>query len=233
MHCVINVGGQCDVIRFDSVSDFGFSRVVSDAKLMCGTAEDSTRTPVRHDAPESLQEGRPFSTKSDVFMFGCTLWEMWTRLPPFDWIKDPQKLLEMRRKEKLDFGKEAASRWNITSNVGSEQKESQHILLKVKELMLECLRYEADDRPSMSRVVDLLKQLMGLKQDPPKSVISADFADLGAFLASVDCTNHLGTLEKQEVLLKDLPDYDSSDFEKLGIPFGAARRMLKALQKYQ
>ena len=39
-------------------------------------------------APESLgQQTTIFSEKSDVFMFGCTLWEMFTRTKPFYWLE--------------------------------------------------------------------------------------------------------------------------------------------------
>lgn len=146
-------------ILFDSISDFGLSREVKDANEQFGTADDPERTPIRSDAPESLDPTRPFSAKSDVFMFGCALWEMWARRSPFDWIPSAGELKERRIKDKLDFAKEVEEKWNPSANISFDQQESKQVLKNIKKLMVRCLQFKAENRPTMKEVVQKLEQL--------------------------------------------------------------------------
>ena len=68
-----------------SINDFGLSRKKSnDTKEL--VAPKDVIAPWRWEAPESLSRMRVFSEKTDVFSFGCLLWELFARRHPFDWI---------------------------------------------------------------------------------------------------------------------------------------------------
>ena len=62
------------------ISDFGMSRMLVSLDAVQSTA--AQEGPIRWMAPESLGE-KMYSTKSDVYMFGITLWELLTREIPF------------------------------------------------------------------------------------------------------------------------------------------------------
>eukprot|EP00037_Helgoeca_nana_P025821 m.286312 g.286312 ORF g.286312 m.286312 type:complete len:704 (+) comp27051_c0_seq2:220-2331(+) len=63
--------GEDHVVK---VADFGLARFVLDDEY---TASEGTKFPVKWAAPEVINYNR-FSTKSDVWSFGITLWEIWT-----------------------------------------------------------------------------------------------------------------------------------------------------------
>ena len=52
------------------VSDFGLSKAVETASYY---KSDNTQLPIKWSAPESLEYGK-FSTSSDIWSFGVTLW---------------------------------------------------------------------------------------------------------------------------------------------------------------
>nr|BAG55524.1 protein tyrosine kinase tec [Monosiga ovata] len=56
------------------VGDFGLARFVLDDEY---TASEGTKFPIKWAAPEVISYAR-FSTKSDVWSFGITLWELWS-----------------------------------------------------------------------------------------------------------------------------------------------------------
>lgn len=127
------------------------------------TVNDEKRTPIRHAAPESLQGNRPFSEKSDVFMFGCSLWEMWTRRKPFDWLGDANKVQEERSKHKTDLAARFTAEWPVSFESSGLTLET---LKQVKELILSCVQSKPEDRPSMVEVVQRLEQLIKPDQHP-------------------------------------------------------------------
>eukprot|EP01087_Luapelamoeba_hula_P007298 TRINITY_DN1783_c0_g1_i1.p1 TRINITY_DN1783_c0_g1~~TRINITY_DN1783_c0_g1_i1.p1 ORF type:complete len:963 (-),score=170.19 TRINITY_DN1783_c0_g1_i1:25-2913(-) len=65
------------------VGDFGFSRII---EKDASHGVTGTIGPIKHMAPEAILE-RVYSEKSDVFAFGCLLWEMVARREPYDDIK--------------------------------------------------------------------------------------------------------------------------------------------------
>ena len=66
-----------------------------------------------------------------------------------------------------------------------------------------------------------------------KADITADFHDLAAFLVSVKCEKYLPLLEKEDVMLEQLPLTSQRQLLSYGIPRGAADRMLAGLVKYK
>jgi len=61
------------------IADFGFSRVVNEEE---DSGKTSTLTgPIRWMCPESLKN-QTYSEKTDIWMFGCTLYEIIARQVP-------------------------------------------------------------------------------------------------------------------------------------------------------
>lgn len=77
------------------ISDFGLSRRMKKYKIYVKTGEEAL--PWRWMAPESLRK-LIFNEKTDVWMYGVTLWEIYTigQVPygGFSWSNDFVRLLE-------------------------------------------------------------------------------------------------------------------------------------------
>lgn len=64
-----------------AVADFGLSRQLPDGKDQ-GTFPDGEGCPVLSSSPETMTR-RAFSKKTDVYMFGVFLWEIFARAQPY------------------------------------------------------------------------------------------------------------------------------------------------------
>jgi len=108
------------------VGDFGMSRVgETDANVTA-----SSFGPIRWMAPESIQ--RIYSTKSDVWSFGVTLWEIMTRDDPF-------------------AGRTLV---DVTQAVlkGEHLKVPESCPSNIAQVMLSCWAFSPSDRPTIDQI---------------------------------------------------------------------------------
>ncbi len=104
----------------------------------------------------SLLQGR-FTTKSDVWSFGVTLWEVLTlaRHQPFESLSDEEVLANIS---------------NLASSLSSQLLQSPGYCPKeIRDLMTECWQREERERPSF-REIHLFLQRKNLGFDPDKDL---------------------------------------------------------------
>src|SRR5689334_20038542 len=80
------------------VSDFGFAR----AAVESGAKTTSNVGPIKWMAPECLTQ-RLYSTKTDVYAFGITAWEVITRLTPYPTLDNVNTILFVTSGRRLDI----------------------------------------------------------------------------------------------------------------------------------
>ena len=68
---------------------------------------------------------------------------------------------------------------------------------------------------------------------PPQNDITNDFKTLKDFLLNCDGLESLELLEKEKIKLKNLPRYSLTDLATCGVPFGPAKNIYDALEKYR
>ncbi|WAR25287.1 MET-like protein [Mya arenaria] len=121
------------------VSDFGLSRDVYE-KEYYSTRDKTTKLPVKWMSPESLEFGH-FSSKSDVWSFGVTLWELLTRgmcpYPAVDNWDMMRFLKDGRRLEKPDFCPE-----------------------EMYQIMFRCWSWEPEERPTFTELAKNIPELL-------------------------------------------------------------------------
>jgi len=122
-----------------AVADFGFARVVA-AQSESGKTV-SVIGPIRWMAPESLQSST-YSKKTDVWAFGVTTWEGCTR-------------------GKLPFAELETVAAGIAVVQGKRLQPPKNCPPKLEQLMTSCWKNDANDRPSMQELFELLEQIEG------------------------------------------------------------------------
>ena len=140
-----------------SIGDFGLSVINDnpDHELQMFHQEPK---PPRWCAPEALSERNLCSLKMDAFMFGCTLWEMFTRTKPFAWMDEeakrslPAEDINERRKSLMVSNKDT-----VTSFYKYFPQGQSVIPVSALAIMFACLNDEPDHRPTMNEVVTHLE----------------------------------------------------------------------------
>lgn len=120
------------------ISDFGLSRSIGNEDNYY-KASAGGKWPIKWYAPESVYFGK-FTSKSDVWSFGVTLWEIWTFGElPYDDLAGREVL------ELIDKGERLTQPPNCPR--------------AVYEVMWSCWIYEPENRPSFSALHDRLKAI--------------------------------------------------------------------------
>ncbi|XP_039294845.1 tyrosine-protein kinase Shark [Nilaparvata lugens] len=114
------------------VSDFGLSRRCGDRDYY--TASQGGRWPIKWYAPESYNLAR-FTSASDVWSYGVTLWEM------FSYGKQPYG--EMRGQDAIDLVEK-----------GERLERPQNCPVDVYQTMERCWHYHERDRPTFDQLVE-------------------------------------------------------------------------------
>eukprot|EP00730_Choanoeca_flexa_P017206 TRINITY_DN8253_c0_g1_i2.p2 TRINITY_DN8253_c0_g1~~TRINITY_DN8253_c0_g1_i2.p2 ORF type:complete len:372 (+),score=85.04 TRINITY_DN8253_c0_g1_i2:1241-2356(+) len=120
------------------ISDFGLSRVYEDNYYK---ASAGGKWPIKWYAPESIYYGK-FTTRSDVWSFGVTIWEIFSfaEMPYGDMSgQDVIRMLEE----------------------GGRLPGPRGCPAKVYGVMCECWSMEADERPSFSQLLNKFTTLIG------------------------------------------------------------------------
>lgn len=123
------------------VTDFGMSRAVDDVDEAQTTV--SNVGPVRWMAPEQLQE-LSYSSRSDVYSFGCVVFELYMRKRPWD---EHVTLIET-----ID-----------AVNAGQRPKLKGNIPRALRDLVTRCWAHVPADRPSMTMVREELESIVDSK----------------------------------------------------------------------
>mmetsp|Transcript_26441 Transcript_26441/g.29462 ORF Transcript_26441/g.29462 Transcript_26441/m.29462 type:complete len:828 (+) Transcript_26441:169-2652(+) len=121
------------------LTDFGYAR------LLRGDQDNFTNQtvgPFRWMAPETMwpitDDGkRRYSRKSDVWMFGCFVYEVFFRRVPYDWIEDVSKIASGVADGTLSLPLPAS-------------------VPKVANMMRLCLKWEPQERPSFSEITKMI-----------------------------------------------------------------------------
>ena len=82
-------------------------------------------------------------------MFGCTLWEMFTRTQPFSWMDEE---IKEKRKSLMVSNKET-----VTSFYNHFSRHQSVIPISALSIMFACLNDEPNHRPTMDEVVTQLE----------------------------------------------------------------------------
>ena len=112
-------------------------------------------------APDYIETGH-LTTKSDVWSFGVVLYEVLTgrRSLERDRPRMEQKLLEWVKQFPID-----SKKFGLIMDPRLERQYSLSAARKVAKLADKCLLKSAKDRPTMSQVVETLKQIMQVSVD--------------------------------------------------------------------
>ena len=108
-------------------------------------------------APEALTDANAHTKASDVFMFGCIMWQVFTRTKAFYWLApdhDLQVLLNERWKLK--------SEEKTTKSFDERLKTDVPVCIPTEatRLMLSCLHDQPGARPTMSQIKTELSNIL-------------------------------------------------------------------------
>lgn len=128
--------------NFAKISDFGLSRVLAESEDYY-RATSYGAWPIRWYAPETTNLFK-FSSKSDVWSFGITLWEVFSYgKRPYGRMDAAQILNMIRDDQKLDCPKDCSP--------------------GIYAIMLQCWTYTTSDRPSFHEVLKLIDEYQAKK----------------------------------------------------------------------
>lgn len=136
------------------LSDFGLAREgPTGDQTHVSTAVVGTRG---YAAPEYIETGH-LKSKSDIWSFGVVLYEILTGRRTIDRTlpKVEQKLIEWVKNYPAD-----SSRFSMIIDPRLTKQYSIDAARKIAKLADSCLKKNAEDRPSMSQIVESLKQAL-------------------------------------------------------------------------
>jgi len=115
------------------ISDFGFANNSEKEEV------NTSNAPIRWWSPESVVN-HIYTEKSDVWSYGCILFEITTNLTPFENLSMEEIIEGMRN--------------NTLSPLVIPEHWSQ-----LNFLMLQCMKYDPNERPDFKEIVELLKDV--------------------------------------------------------------------------
>jgi len=122
--------------RVIKVSDFGLSRFVSDDEY---TASEGAKFPIKWSSPEVIDYGK-YSSKSDVWSFGVTMWEILSGgQVPYRELNNQQVIVQIRR--------------------GGRLSPPHYATPKLIEIMERCWQHVPEDRITFEEIVDILTEV--------------------------------------------------------------------------
>jgi len=131
------------------VCDFGLAKIKPNKNAYSNY--NAKMNPLRWAAPESLVNNE-FSLASDVFMTGTFLWELWFRDKPFAALDNFQAALQVINGARPAVDDEALTRFP-----------------EFVELLGQCWQEAPADRPDMTRVMEVLAELIDKYRDVRRS----------------------------------------------------------------
>nr|TKW30146.1 hypothetical protein SEVIR_2G015901v2 [Setaria viridis] len=148
------------------VSDFGSAKLVSVASRYskwCVSGDMSYIDPIY------IKSGR-FTEKSDVYSFGVVLLELVTRKPAK--YGDNSLYLDFIRSFKEEGNGRNLYDEEILSGDDARSYHHMECLDRISRLVVQCLKEDVDERPTMAEVVEELKQVKAIASGGSSSVAS-------------------------------------------------------------
>lgn len=155
------------------ISDFGMSRSVVE-KASSGQTQSATG-PIRWMPPESL--GRVYSEKSDVWAYGCVIFELMTGSIPFPDLDLIDIVARVRDHRETPLS-------SLSGDLAASIDACPEYLIG---LMRKCFAYEPEKRPTFAEIIEFLQE------SAPQEVLKVEAA-------------RIKRREKREKLLKAIDD---------------------------
>ena len=129
------------------ISDFGLTRQLLDSENDTAQKTNSNFGPIKWMAPESIRN-KEYNKKSDVFMFGMTMWEIFYGMEPY---------------QDMTAVSVAMGVVNKKLRPSSDMDPQKYAFIEMPDLydqlMNECWAHKPDDRPPFAKVIINLSQI--------------------------------------------------------------------------
>jgi serine/threonine-protein kinase len=181
------------------LSDFGIARDTQSTAL---TAAGKTVGTMSYMAPEQITGKHPISAKTDLYAFGCVLFEMLTGRTPFVTETAPEMLFKH-----LDEEPPSVREYNITVPIWLDR------------LIAELLAKDPADRPFDALAVQVKLEEVKERMAAGKSIVQQTMAGGGATLNDGDgeLARLLGRRKKKKKKREHVPVYERMWFLGIGL----------------
>jgi len=132
------------------IGDFGLSQIVQKGATTAGRSMRSGAATPAWAAPERSKKRNQFNTKCDVYSFGVVLWEIATRLFPYDGMDLTDIVMSVVQGGRPDTEEDV---------VGVKISELPDFGAGYDQLVQRCWHQTPEERPEMSQVVTALETL--------------------------------------------------------------------------
>ena len=137
------------------ISDFGLTRKLEETENNSGKT-DTNYGPLKWMAPESIRN-KEYSQKSDIYMFGITMWEIWYRMQPYPGTTPVNVGIKVGSYKK--YNNDIIFRPRVDQRIKTENKIIEEDMpLFIKQIMEGCWDEIPENRPNFNEIIKDLKK---------------------------------------------------------------------------